>query len=340
MKIIVDAFGGDNAPLEILKGCEMAVDKYDIDILLTGDEAVIRRLAREQEISLRRMEIVNAPDVISMSDHPNALRKEKKDCSMAVGLRLLSEGKGDGFVGAGSTGAMLMGATTIVGRIKGVKRPALAPVIPKSSGVFMLIDCGANADCRPEMLAQFAKMGSIYMERVIGVKNPRVGLANIGTEDTKGDELRLGAFPLIKESGLNFVGNVEARDIPYDACDVVVTDGFTGNIMLKMYEGVAGALMDKIKGVMTGSVKNKLAAAVMLGDFKAMKKQLDYNEYGGAPFLGVKAPVFKAHGSSKAGTFCSAVGQMVNFIQSGAIGELTNAFQTTSIIDRVMKCDK
>lgn len=325
MRIIVDAYGGDNAPVEILRGCEMAVEKYGVEILLAGSEAGIKQTAAEHKIKLDSMEIIDAPDVITMEDHPNALRKEKKNSSLAVALRALADGQGDAFVGAGSTGATLMGATTIVGRIKGVKRPALAPCMPNAEGMFMLIDCGANADCRAEMLAQFAKMGAIYMERVMGVESPRVGLANVGTEDTKGDQLRQETFPLLKASGLNFIGNIEARDIPYNACDIVVADGFTGNIILKLYEGAAGALLGKIKGVMTASLKNKLAASVMLKDFKALKKQMDYNEYGGAPFLGVSRPVFKAHGSSKAPTFCNAIGQAIVYAKADVVGEITRA---------------
>lgn len=330
MKIIVDAFGGDNAPLEIIKGSAMAVEKFGVDILLVGKEDVIRSVAQENDISLAGMEILDAPDVIGMEDHPNELRKSKKNCSLAVALRALSEGKGDGFVGAGSTGATLMGATTIVGRIKGVKRPALGPVMPKADGIFMLIDCGANADCRPEMLQQFATMGSIYMEKVMGVANPRIGLANIGTEDTKGDALRQETFPLLKESGLNFVGNIEARDIPYDACDVVVADGFTGNIILKLYEGVATALLGMVKGVMMKSAKTKVGALLLKKDMYGLKSKLDYNEYGGAPFLGVKKPVFKAHGSSKAKTFCNAIGQVKAYIEGDVVGELTAAISTSA----------
>lgn len=326
MTIIVDAFGGDNAPGEILKGCELAVNKYGVDILLTGSEKAILKASIEGGISLDGMTIVDAPDVITMEDHPNEITKSKKNSSMAVAMRLLAEGKGDGMVGAGSTGAMLIGATLIVKRIKGIKRPALAPVMPKYDGVFMLVDCGANADCRPEMLQQFAVMGSIYMDKVMGIGNPRVGLANVGTEDTKGDELRKAVFPLLKETaGLNFIGNVEARDIPMDACDVVVTDGFTGNIILKLYEGVAAALLSKIKGVFMKNTKTKLAALAMKSDMKAMKKELDYNEFGGAPFLGVQKPVFKAHGSSKASTFCNAIGQVVEFIKGDVIGAITEA---------------
>lgn len=327
MKIIVDAFGGDNAPLEIIKGCALATAQHDVDILLVGMENVIKKVAAGNGISLDRIEILDAPDVISMEDHPSEIRGEKKNCSLAVALRALAEGKGDGFVGAGNTGATLFGATTIVGRIKGVKRPALAPVMPKMVGKFALCDSGANADCRPEMLLQFAKMTSIYMEKVIGVENPRVGLANVGVEDTKGDSLRVETFPLLKKSGLNFVGNIEARDIPYDACDIVIADGFTGNIILKLYEGVGGALLKRIKGVMTSSLKNKLSAAIMKKDMKAMAKQLDHNEYGGAPFLGVSKPVFKAHGSSKAQTFCNAIGQVKVFASSGVIDDIAEAMK-------------
>lgn len=323
MTIIVDAYGGDNAPVEILKGCAMAVADFGVDIILTGSEAGILAAATENNISLTNMTIVDAPDVIAMEDHPNAIMKEKKNCSMAVGLRLLAEGKGDGFVTAGSTGAVLMGGTFIVKRIKGIKRPALAPIMPKSEGIFMLIDSGANTDVRPEVLCQFAQMGSVYMEKVMGVASARIGLANVGTEDTKGDELRKATFPILRSMpSLNFIGNIEARDIAFDACDVVVADGFTGNIILKMYEGVASALMAKFKAVFAKSLKNKLAAAMVYNDLKAMKKQLDYTEYGGAPLLGVQKPVFKAHGSSKAKTFRNAIGQLIEFIRADCISTI------------------
>ena len=327
MKILVDAFGGDNAPLEILKGCEMAVSEYNVEIILTGDKAIIEKVAAENGISLKGMEIVHCTDVISMEDHPSELMKSKKDCSLAVALRLLSEGAADGFVGAGSTGAILMGATLIVKRIKGVKRPALAPVMPCEGGKFMLIDCGANADCRPEMLVQFAKMGSVYMENVLGVNNPRVGLVNIGTESTKGDELRIDTYTQLKETPLNFVGNVEARDVPYGGCDVAVADGFTGNVLLKTFEGTASFVSSKFKEVFKKNLKNKLAAAVILKDLNAVKKSLDYNEYGGAPFLGVKKPVFKAHGSSTALTFKNAIGQLVSFINADVIEKISSGLE-------------
>lgn len=324
MKIIVDAFGGDNAPLEIIKGCAMAIEKFnDVDIILTGDEKTIKKVAAENEISINGMEIVHAPDVIEMSDHPTELMKSKKDSSLAVALRLLADGKGDAMVGAGSTGAMLTGATLIVKRIKGIQRPALAPIMPNASGKFMLIDCGANAECRPEMLVQFAHMGSVYMKNVMGVENPRVGLANIGTEETKGDELRKVTYELLKnEPNLNFIGNFETRDIAFEGADVVVADGFTGNIILKTYEGVASMISNKFKNVFKKNMKNKLATAVMLGDINELKKSLDHNEYGGAPFLGVRKPVFKAHGSSKAVTICNAIRLTREFVSSDVIGKI------------------
>ncbi len=322
MKIIVDAFGGDHAPLEILRGCAMAAEEYGYAFLVTGDEKVIREVARENEISLSSMEIVHAPQVVEMTDHADAVLKAKKNSSLAVGLRLLKEGRGDAFVSAGSTGAVVMGGTLIVGRIKGIKRPALAPVMPSAKGSFMLIDCGANVECRPEMLMQFAQMGSIYMEKVMGYKKPRVGLANVGTEETKGDELRLQTFALLRETKLNFVGNVEARDIPDDAAEVIVADGFTGNIILKLYEGVAIQLMNKIKGVLKSSMKNKLAAAAMMKDMKRMGRELDYNEYGGAALMGTARPIFKAHGSSKAQTFKNAIRLAGAYAAGGVVGEI------------------
>lgn len=307
MNIIVDAFGGDNAPLEILKGCEQAVEEYNIEITLTGSKDIIKKVALENDISLKNMSIVNTTQVITAHDEPSVVIKSKKDSSMAVGFNLLAEGKGDAFVSAGNSGALVMGSTMIVKRIKGIKRPAFAPILPKSEGCFMIADGGANNECRPEMLEQFGIMGSIYMEKVMNIKKPRVGLANVGTEEHKGGPLQLEAFELLKQAPINFVGNVEGRDIPLDGCDVLVTDGFNGNLILKTYEGVAIALMSKIKGVFKKSTKNKIAAAIIMKDLKEMAKTVDYNEYGGAPIMGVTKPVFKAHGSAKAKTFKSAI---------------------------------
>ena len=272
MKIIVDAFGGDNAPLEILKGCADAVRELDIDILLTGDETIIRRVAEENAISLDRMEIAHTESVITMEDHAGEIMKSKSDSSMALGLKKLATGEGDAFISAGNSGALIVGATLIIKRIKGIKRVAFSPVIPKKEGFFMLIDSGANVDCKPEMLQQFGIMGSIYMNKVMGVKDPRVALANIGTEEHKGGELQHEAFQLLKNAPVNFVGNIEAREIPYDAGDVIVADGFTGNCILKLYEGVAMCMMGLIKDIFTKNLKNKIAASLILPDMKELKK--------------------------------------------------------------------
>lgn len=307
MKVIVDAFGGDNAPQEIIKGAKLAADELGYDIVLVGDEEKIKGEAIKNNVSIENMQIVHAPDVISMEDAPTDILKSKNNSSMAVGLRLLAQGEGDAFVSAGNSGALCVGATLIVKRIKGVKRCAFAPVIPKSNGFFMLIDSGANVECRPEMLKQFGIMGSIYMKNVMTVANPRVGLVNVGTESTKGDELRFEAFNLLKDSNINFIGNIEAREIPADCADVVVTDGFTGNVILKFYEGMAKEMFSKFKNIFVKSFKNKLASAVLMPDIQEMKKHIDYKEYGGAPLIGISKSVFKAHGNSDAKTFKNAI---------------------------------
>lgn len=333
MKIIVDAFGGDNAPQEILLGCAQARQELGVDILLTGDKARLEACAKELNLTqeLAAMEILPCGQTLTMEDEPTSVIREKSDSSMAVGLRALAEGKGDAFASAGNSGALVVGATTIVKRVRGVKRVAFAPIMPKSQGFFMLIDGGANVDCRPEMLLQFGLMGSAYMKRVMGIENPRVGLANVGTEDHKGDQLRQESLALLRAcKDIQFVGNVEARDIPFDGADVIVADGFTGNMILKLYEGVAMALMDKIKGVFMGSMKGKLAAAMVYNDLKKMKKELDYNEYGGAPIMGCAKPVFKIHGSAKASTVKSALRLTRDYAQSGIIAQIGEAVSKKS----------
>ncbi len=333
MKIIVDAFGGDNAPEQILLGCAQARQELGVEILLTGDKARLEACAKELNITqdLAAMEILPCGQTLTMEDEPTSVIREKSDSSMAVGLRALAEGKGDAFASAGNSGALVVGATTIVKRVRGVKRVAFAPIMPKSQGFFMLIDGGANVDCRPEMLLQFGLMGSAYMKSVMGIENPRVGLANVGTEDHKGDQLRQESLALLRACpDLHFVGNVEAREIPYDGADVIVADGFTGNMILKLYEGVAMALMDKIKGVFLGSVKGKLAAAMVYNDLKKMKKELDYNEYGGAPIMGCAKPVFKIHGSAKASTVKSALKLTRDYAQSGIIAQIGEAVSKKS----------
>lgn len=305
--VIVDAFGGDKAPLEVLKGCERAVSELGTHIILTGDSGKIRECASAHRISLSGMEIEHADDVFDMHDEPKEIIKSGKNTSMARGLSLLAEGRGDAFVSAGSTGALVMGATFIVKRIKGIKRVAPAPMLPTNKGTFMLLDAGANVECRPEMLFQFAVMGSAYMEKVLGVKSPTVGLLNVGTEETKGRELETEAYRLLKESELNFYGNIEAREVPEGNCNVVVTDGFTGNIVLKLYEGVASLFGNRVKWLYSGA--GKLGALFSLGKIKRFKKELDYRETGGSVLLGARKPVIKAHGSSDAYAFFNAIRQ-------------------------------
>lgn len=327
-RIIVDAFGGDHAPDEILKGCRMAADELGVQIILTGSEEKIREAASRLELNIADFEIIDCPDIITMEDEATDIMRAKKNSSMAVGMRALAEGRGDAFASAGNSGAMVVGSTLIVKRIKGVKRVAFAPLMPKSEGFFMLCDSGANTECLPPMMEQFGLMSSVYMEKVMGLKKPRVGLANVGTEAHKGGELQHETFKLLSaRDDVNFIGNIEARDIPYDAADVVVCDGFTGNMLLKMYEGVAMALMDKFKGVFKKNLKNKLAAAMVLKDMKAMKKELDYNEYGGAPILGCSKPVFKVHGSAKARTMKSAIALCLKYADSNIVEEIAAAVQ-------------
>jgi len=323
MRIIVDAFGGDNAPLEILKGAADAVAAYGHDIVLVGQEDILRSLAQEHGISLNKMEIVHTTDVIAMEDHPKSILREHKECSMAVALRLLAEGKGDAVVSAGSTGALLMGGTFLVKRIKGVSRPALAPIMPSDKEPYMLIDCGANADCRPEMLVQFAHMGSIYMSKMFPrVGGPRVGLLNVGTEDTKGGELQQATFPLLKESGLNFIGNIEARDVPAGVADVVVADGFAGNVLLKTMEGTIDMLLKNLKQAFFTSLFTKIGALLVKPGLKGLKKKLSTSEYGGAVLLGINKPVVKAHGNSMAKGFTSAIRVAAEFASCGVVEEI------------------
>lgn len=331
MKIIVDAFGGDNAPLEILKGCRSAADDFKVEIILVGDEEKIYSCANQNGIKLDGMEILDAPDVMLMTDSPSEVLKSKKNSSMAVGLQALTDGKGDAFVSAGSTGALVMGATFLVKRIKGVKRPAIGSVLPSNDKPFLLLDCGANADCTAEHLKQFAQMGSIYMEKFVKCKSPRVALANIGTEDSKGDRLRHEAFSLLKDcSDINFIGNVETRDVPYGCCDVLVADGFTGNIILKLYEGVAGAMMDNIKSIFKKSSITMLAAMMVKGGLLGLKMRMDYSEFGGAPLLGVNGVVIKAHGSSDAKALRNAIRQAKTCAEMDVVGTIARSVEKDS----------
>ena len=332
VKVIVDAFGGDHAPLEVIRGCERAVRELGVSIILTGSEQKIKACATENGISLEGMEIVHTDDVFDIHEEPKELIKSGKNTSMAVGLTLLAENRGDAFVSAGSTGALVFGATFIVKRIKGIKRIAPSPVMPGDKGSFILVDAGANTECRPEMLVQFAAMGSAYMEKVMGVSSPKVGLLNIGSEETKGRDLEIEAYKLLESSGLNFVGNIEARDIPDGEVQVVVTDGFTGNVVLKLYEGLGSFFSKKIKWIFSGA--GKLGALLSLGKIRTFRRQMDYKEVGGSALLGVKKPVIKAHGSSDGTAFFNAVRQAKRCVEGDVAGVIERYVSDMNAADK------
>lgn len=302
VRVVVDAMGGDNAPVEIIKGAIQAVNnREDIYIILTGRQDVIEQELKQYTYPAERVEIVHASEVIETAEPPVAAIRSKKDSSIVVGMKMVRRGEADAFVSAGSSGAILVGGQTIVGRIKGIERPALAPLIPTADGVALLIDCGANVDARSSHLVQFARMGSIYMESVVGVQNPKVGIVNIGAEEEKGNALVKETFPILKKcDDINFVGSVEAREIPSGACDVVVCEAFVGNVILKLYEGLAATLMKKIKGGLMANLRSKIGALLIKPALKNTLRSFDASEYGGAPLLGLNGLVVKTHGSSKA----------------------------------------
>lgn len=323
MKVIIDMYGGDNAPKAPILGAAMAAKELGVEIVAVGNEAEMRKICEENDIS--GFEFIDAPMVMPVCAEPTEVMKSYKESSLAVGLRALADGRGDAFVSAGSTGAIVVGATLIVKRIKGIKRAALASVIPGLDRSYMLLDLGANVECRPEMLCQFASMGSIYMNKLEGVESPEVGLINIGAEESKGGELQKEAYKLLKESDLNFIGNVEPRDLPKGVCDVAVADGWTGNIVLKLTEGLVSAFGKKLKGVMMSSLLTKLGALTMKGALTDFKKSMDYTERGGAPLLGIAKPVIKAHGSSDPKAFMNAVRQAKAFYEQDVVGNISAA---------------
>lgn len=324
MKIIVDAMGGDNAPEAIVRGAVYARDRLGVEICLVGRTEDIERCL--DGVDRSGISIVDAPEIITMEDDPSTAVRRKKNSSMAIALNLLKNGEGDAMVSAGSTGALLTGATLIVKRVHGVRRAAMAPVFPSRENGLMLIDCGANAECTPEYLLQFGYMGSFYAKRIMNIDNPRVGLLNIGVEETKGGELQHETYKLLrkaKEAGrINFVGNVEANTMLMGGVDVVVADGFSGNIALKTAEGVAKWLFTELKDVFKMSTKNMLAAAVVKKDVKGLAKKIDPNEVGGTALLGISKPVIKAHGSSGDEAFFAAIRQAKSFAESGLINDI------------------
>lgn len=315
--VAVDAMGGDNAPGEIVKGAVQAVEgRKDIQVCLVGREEAVKGELDKNGYSGDQIRIIPAQEVIETAEPPvNAIRS-KKDSSIVVGMKMVKNGEADAFVSAGSSGAILVGGQVIVGRLKGVERPPLAPLIPTASGVSLLVDCGANVDARPSHLVQFAKMGAIYMEHVVGIPNPKVGIVNIGAEEEKGNALVKETFPLLKEtSGINFIGSVEAREIPRGQADVVVCEAFAGNVILKLYEGLGSVLMEKIKGGMMTSLRSKIGALLVKPALKETLKAFDATEYGGAPLLGLKGLVVKTHGSAKAKEVRNTIWQCRTFKQ-------------------------
>ena len=323
MKVIIDMYGGDNAPKAPILGAAMAAKELGVDIVAVGNEAEMRKICEENGIS--GFEFIDAPLVMPVCAEPTEVMKSYKESSLAVGLRSLAEGRGDAYVSAGSTGAIVVGATLIVKRIKGIKRAALASVIPGLDRSYMLLDLGANVECRPEMLCQFASMGSIYMNKVEGVPNPEVGLINIGAEESKGGELQKEAYQLMKAASFNFIGNIEPRDLPKGVCDVAVADGWTGNVVLKLTEGLSSAFGKKLKGIMLRNFFTKLGALTMKKGVAEFKKSMDYTERGGAPLLGIAKPVIKAHGSSDPKAFMNAIRQAKTFYEQDVIGTISAA---------------
>lgn len=322
MKIVIDAMGGDRAPQAIIEGSVDAVKEYGVELILVGDRDVISKELSKYEFDRSKIEVVHTSEVITNDEHPAMAVRRKKDSSVVVGLNLVKDGKGDAFISAGSTGAVLTGATLIVGRIKGIDRPAIAPILPGKNGAFMIIDVGANADAKPKNLVQFAIMGSVYFEQVLKKQNPKVGLVNIGAEETKGNELTKAAFQELKGARINFTGNIEPRDIPQGETDIVVCDGFVGNTVLKMFEGSAAMIFDSLKEELMKSTVSKLAALALKPAFGRLKKKFDYTEYGGAAFLGVNGCVVKAHGSSNAKAVKNAINQAIMFVQNGVLSQI------------------
>ena len=315
IRVAVDAMGGDNAPVEMVAGAVEAVKKKpEIQVLLVGQEKTVQEELSKYTYDKEKIQVVNASEVIATEEPPvNAIRK-KKDSSIVVGMNLVKNGQADAFVSAGSSGAILVGGQVIVGRIKGVERPPLAPLIPTEKGVSLLIDCGANVDARASHLVQFARMGSIYMEHVVGIPNPRVAIVNIGAEEEKGNALVKETFPLLKECpGINFIGSIEAREIPHGGADVIVCEAFVGNVILKLYEGVGATMISMIKKGMMSSLRSKIGALLIKPALKSTLKSFDASQYGGAPLLGLKGLVVKTHGSSKANEVKNSIIQCIAF---------------------------
>ncbi|MHB8035736.1 phosphate--acyl-ACP acyltransferase [Clostridium botulinum] len=325
MIIAVDGMGGDFAPELVVEGCIQAVKEYEgIHIIITGKKELIKNELDKREYNGNKIEILNAEEVISTNEAPVKAIRRKKDSSMVKALELVKEGKAQAVISAGSTGALMAGATFVLGRIKGINRVCLAPLLPGAKAPFMIADAGANVDCKAEYLVQFAMMGKVYFESVLGVKSPTVGLVNIGAEEEKGNELTKAAYKLLKDTDFNFIGNIEPRDIPRGEVNIAVCDGFIGNTVLKTYEGVASNLFSMLKKEIMASTRGKIGGALLKPVFKDFKKKFDYTEYGGSPFLGAKGICIKAHGSSDAKAFKNAIRQAKICYDKKIIEEIEN----------------
>ena len=323
-KVALDAMGGDNAPMEIVKGAVDAVSsRNDIKVFLVGQEDAIKEELAKYSYPAEQIEIVHAPEVIEMAEPPVIAIRKKKQSSMVVAMNMVKHGDADAFVSAGSSGAILVGGQTIVGRIKGIRRPPLAPIIPTANGMSLLIDCGANVDAKAENLVQFAQIGSIYMENIMGIKNPRVAIVNIGAEEEKGNALVKETIPMLHEcKDINFIGCVEAREIPNGAADVIVCEAFVGNVILKLYEGLSSTLIKEIKKGLMSTLISKIGAFLALPALKETLKDFDASKYGGAPLLGLNGLVVKAHGSSKSVEITNAIYQCVSFKEQDINGKI------------------
>jgi len=339
MRILVDAMGGDNAPDEIVYGALDAARVCNVDVVLVGrGEEILRSIERKGLTELPRgVEIINATEVIEIEDDPAVAVRVKRDSSLTIALTELRDGRGDALVSAGSTGAILSGATLIVKRIRGIRRAALAPVIPNAAGGFVLIDCGANVECSPEYLLQFAYMGSFYAQDVLGTDRPRIGLLNNGRERSKGTPLLLETYELLEKAGaegaLNFIGNVEAKEAVMGECDVLVCDGFTGNVLLKSFEGMAGFIISELKGLFMKNAATKLSALMIKKHMGQLRAKMDPDRIGGTALLGISKPVIKAHGSSKAEAICNAIRQAANAAGSDISVRLADSVASTKTVE-------
>lgn len=333
MRVAVDGMGGDNSPEAVVKGSVLAAKEYDASIIIAGPEETIKNELKKYNFESDKIKVVNASEVISPNESPVAAIRKKKDSSINKILRMVKDGEADAAVSAGSTGAFMAGSLFIVGRIKGIDRPAISPIIPGKNNPFMLIDCGANVDCKPVNLVQFALMGKVYFESVLKYENPTIGLINNGAEEEKGNKLTKTVYKLLKDAPINFVGNVEPRDISSGDVNILVCDGFVGNTVLKMYEGVATNIFSMLKKEIMSSTRSKIGGLLLKPVVKNFKKKFDYSEYGGAPFVGINGICVKAHGSSDAKAFKNAIKQAINIYDNSVIDKIKKSIENINIKD-------